>query len=371
MASSLLSIAAAATSLAGAFAVQAPVPADVLTAMNAANSYFMANNPTGDCGWTRGTYYAGNMAHYISTCEMGACNASVLNFSSTWALGHNYSCAGSINANDEACGQSYVDLYKLDPNHDPKYLNLQYTLDKQVASNSTSDWCVLLSWTPRGSGCCRPQTSWREVEVNDCASAGWPGLAVATCEPSSALTKTHRHRMPDPCVLFVTGCRNWVDALFMALPTWSEFGNVTGEYNYNHNYRAVPASGVDQARSLVRDSTRECRLCALCDQREYPCAAGNPAYWKKMYQLYLFTAYQDGNQGLWSAEHNLFCELRSDLQPLHHCVGHHRAPVVAHAACASTRPPTMTAPNTAHHGLCSHCTRPHSNLPSLASPAHW
>ena len=42
-------------------------PSDVLNSMNIVNGYYMNNNPTGDCGWTRGTYYAGSSAHYLTS----------------------------------------------------------------------------------------------------------------------------------------------------------------------------------------------------------------------------------------------------------------------------------------------------------------
>jgi len=42
-----------------ASALEDPNPVDVLTAMNAANAYFTGHNEAGDCGWTRGTYFAG------------------------------------------------------------------------------------------------------------------------------------------------------------------------------------------------------------------------------------------------------------------------------------------------------------------------
>ena len=169
-----------------------PVPAQVLAAMDAADSYFTGHNAAGDCGWTRGTYFAGAIDHYESTCAgASGCNATLLAYITSWAEGHNYSCAGSINANDEACGATYAQLYRLAPA--PNKLNLRFTLDKQVESNSTSDW-------------------------------------------------------------------NWVDALFMGLPTFMRFANATGEEAYAH----------------------------------------------KAYQLYLFTAYFDGNAGLWSEQYGLF-----------------------------------------------------------------
>ena len=85
--------------------VPPPTPASVLAAMDLANAYFTGHNSPGDCGWTRGTYYAGSIAHYHAGCSVGGgsgCNATLLSYISSWAASHNYSCGGSINANDEA-----------------------------------------------------------------------------------------------------------------------------------------------------------------------------------------------------------------------------------------------------------------------------
>ncbi len=168
-------------------------PGSVIAAMDLANGYFTGRNPPlAECGWTRGTYFAGAIAHYRAGCEgFTGCNASLLSYISAWAASHNYSCGGSINANDEVCGATYVELYELDPQ--PSYLALRTTLDGQVANPDVGGW-------------------------------------------------------------------NWVDALFMGLPTWMRFANVTGDSSYAF----------------------------------------------KAYEYFLFTAYADGGPGLWSPEHNLF-----------------------------------------------------------------
>lgn len=162
--------------------------------MYSANNYFIAsqNGNSGDCGWERGTYFTGCMAHIATTCKLQACNSTLLNWAQQWAAGHNFSCAGSENANDEVCGQSYVELYDYKPT--PQGLNLQYTLSKQMGSVNGSQ--------------------------------------------------------------FMT----WVDALYMAAPTYARYG----------------------------------------------VALQNSSYWDFLYKAYTFTAYQLAGPGLWSPKYNLF-----------------------------------------------------------------
>ena len=132
----LAAAAAVAAAVAGSAQAQAPpTPASVLAAMDAADNYFTGHNDQADCGWTRATYYAGAIAHYHSTCAgANGCNATLLSFITGWAEAHNYSCGGSINANDECCGATYTELYELAPSADK--LALTATLDKPHPADS-------------------------------------------------------------------------------------------------------------------------------------------------------------------------------------------------------------------------------------------
>lgn len=93
----------------------------------------MANNAIGDCGWTRGAYYAGHMAAYGMTK-----NASLLSWATSWANNHSWSCGGSLNANDFACGMGYSALYNIAP-VDYK-LALTVTMDKAIREYVGYDW---------------------------------------------------------------------------------------------------------------------------------------------------------------------------------------------------------------------------------------
>jgi unsaturated rhamnogalacturonyl hydrolase len=134
----------------------------VLAALDAANSFFLADprnapNPsTNDCGWTRGTFMSGHMAHYAVTR-----NATLLAWAERWAEAHNYSCGGVWDdGNFFACGQAYAALYELAP-ADYK-LSLAVTMHRAIANYANSsffgqDWwwvdllfMALPSWTRYG-----------------------------------------------------------------------------------------------------------------------------------------------------------------------------------------------------------------------------
>lgn len=61
-----------------------PTPSSIIFAMNSAAQYYQAHNGlAGDCGWTRGTYFAGSMAHYNVTG-----NATLVKIATAWAANH-------------------------------------------------------------------------------------------------------------------------------------------------------------------------------------------------------------------------------------------------------------------------------------------
>jgi hypothetical protein len=145
-----------------------PSPASVLAAMGAADDYFIAHNPAADCGWTRGTYFAGESAHFNVSG-----NLSLTAFSTSWAESHNWTCGGkkhyrvvfsgpssvslcgggkrfpaplpslgpdpsSLDPNNYACGMTYSALYELDPAN--YKLALLVTLQQAIANSPPYSW---------------------------------------------------------------------------------------------------------------------------------------------------------------------------------------------------------------------------------------
>ena len=101
-----------------------PPKTEVLSDMRLANDYFISQWP--DPGkeivtdrarpsniWTRGTYYEGLMALYEIDPQDRDYEYAV-----QWGQIHQWSLRGgnhNRNADDQCCGQTYIDLYKIDP----------------------------------------------------------------------------------------------------------------------------------------------------------------------------------------------------------------------------------------------------------------
>lgn len=60
-----------------------PSPTDVYNAAEEADSYWQAHNDPGNCGWTRGTLFAGKTAHYNMTRDKNASGLAAVGARST------------------------------------------------------------------------------------------------------------------------------------------------------------------------------------------------------------------------------------------------------------------------------------------------
>src|SRR6202012_1260083 len=89
-----------------------PDAGSVAEAMSRANDYWIAHNPVGDSGWARGAYYSGNQrAARVLT------QRSYINWALTWGAANQWLIGpeGASSANAYCCGQTYLDLYQLNP----------------------------------------------------------------------------------------------------------------------------------------------------------------------------------------------------------------------------------------------------------------
>ncbi len=116
--------------------------------MRLANDYFMAKWP--DPGedivtdkvrpsniWTRATYYEGLMGLY----EIDP-NALYYNYAVDWGEAHNWGMRSgntTRNADDQCCGQTYIDLYLIDPQPE-RIQNIKESIDGMVNSTPNDDW---------------------------------------------------------------------------------------------------------------------------------------------------------------------------------------------------------------------------------------
>ncbi|HNZ69023.1 MAG TPA: glycoside hydrolase family 88 protein [Prolixibacteraceae bacterium] len=125
-----------------------PSKEHVLSHMKRANDYFMAKWPdpgvpiVGDRVrpsniWTRATYYEGLMALNAIQPEK-----RYVDYALAWGEAHGWGLAwknDNRNADDMCCGQTYIDLYRMDPKPE-KIKILKEAIDKMVASDKIDDW---------------------------------------------------------------------------------------------------------------------------------------------------------------------------------------------------------------------------------------
>ncbi len=126
------------------------IPADrTMSAMVLANKYFMEKWP--DVGktiitererpsniWTRGTYYEGLMALYKLNPD-----PSYLKYAVDWGEFHKWGLRNGIttrNGDDQCSGQTYIDLYLMDPSKEERIRDIKACIDKMMSTDKVDDW---------------------------------------------------------------------------------------------------------------------------------------------------------------------------------------------------------------------------------------
>ena len=102
------------------FAIRCPAQdnlarrSEIEAAMRRANEYYQSHYLLGTAVWNRGAYHGGNLRAFQM---LGL--AADRDYSISWALANNWSLGpesgGSADADAQACAQTYLDLYELDP----------------------------------------------------------------------------------------------------------------------------------------------------------------------------------------------------------------------------------------------------------------
>jgi rhamnogalacturonyl hydrolase YesR len=120
----------------------------VLSKMKCANDYYMGKfpNPGADIItnktrpgniWTRATYFEGLMALYDITNDR-----KYLDYATQWGESFQWNLAYgkfSRNADNQCCGQTYLRLYKIDPQ--PERIKIiRATIDSMIATPEIDDW---------------------------------------------------------------------------------------------------------------------------------------------------------------------------------------------------------------------------------------
>ena len=144
-----------------------PDAGSVAEAMTRANNYWMTHNAIGDAGWARAAYFTGNQ-RAARALTQSASERAYVNWALAWGNANQWligpEITGSSAANAFCCGQTYIDLYRMDP--EPLLLT--------SINNNANSW------------------------VNSTA----------------------------------TNQLYWIDAFYMAGPTFARLGNLTGNTNY-------------------------------------------------------------------------------------------------------------------------------------------
>lgn len=133
------------------FSQKIPSKKEVLKVAELANSYFMnkwlepgkeiyvpSKNKTWPSHiWTRAVYYEGLMALYNVDKKQVYYDYAV-----DWADKHNWSLRDGIttrNGDNQACGQTYIDLYLLDKKEE-RIKDIKASIDSMMASDKIDDW---------------------------------------------------------------------------------------------------------------------------------------------------------------------------------------------------------------------------------------
>lgn len=133
-----------------ATSVNLPDKKEVLEVAERANHYFMNKWP--DAGkeivgkkvwpsnlWTRAVYYEGLMALYKIHSKK-----EYYDYALDWSQKHNWDMMRGTftrNADNQACGQTYLDLYEIDGKKHPERIKyVKMSMDSMIASGKSDDW---------------------------------------------------------------------------------------------------------------------------------------------------------------------------------------------------------------------------------------
>jgi unsaturated rhamnogalacturonyl hydrolase len=125
-----------------------PYKEEILNKMLLANQYFMNKWPDPGLNivtdkvrpsniWTRSTYYEGLMAlYYIHPVQ------EFYDYAVNWGESHSWEPAYggiTLNADNQCCGQTYIELYQLDPQPE-RIQSIKTSIDSMVKRPQSDDW---------------------------------------------------------------------------------------------------------------------------------------------------------------------------------------------------------------------------------------
>jgi unsaturated rhamnogalacturonyl hydrolase len=130
------------------FAQKLPKKKKILASMTLANNYFMqkwtdvgktiiTNKERPSNIWTRGVYYEGLMSLYKLDPQK-----TYLDYAVSWGTFHKWNLRNGVttrNADDQCCGQTYIDLYLLDKKEE-RIHKIKASMDSLMMSDKADDW---------------------------------------------------------------------------------------------------------------------------------------------------------------------------------------------------------------------------------------
>ncbi len=132
-----------------AFSQALPNKSELLATLTRANTYFMNEWPDVSKPiwaidktrpsniWTRGVYYEGLMALYKINPQK-----QYYDYAVSWGEAHRWGLRNGIttrNGDDQCCGQTYIDLYLIDPKPE-RIRDIKACMDNMVHSDKVNDW---------------------------------------------------------------------------------------------------------------------------------------------------------------------------------------------------------------------------------------
>lgn len=131
-------------------AKKAPGKASIMKNMRLANSWFMKAYPEPGAPitvrkvtrksnlWTRGVYYEGLMELYRLDPD-----TAFLNYALRWGWSHNWELRKGVetrHADEHCAGQTYIDLYRMQPDSLRRIEDIKASIDRMVRSEKADDW---------------------------------------------------------------------------------------------------------------------------------------------------------------------------------------------------------------------------------------
>ncbi|MBN1516469.1 glycoside hydrolase family 88 protein [Candidatus Sumerlaeota bacterium] len=124
---------------------------DVVESMRLANDYFQSHYSVGSSGWARSAYQTGNFRMWELTGIDAYYNRAVSwGENNSWLHGTDYGDTYGESADAHCCGQTYIDLYYVDPQSE-RVADITDTIDSVLSNNYEDDWWWIDAFYMAGS----------------------------------------------------------------------------------------------------------------------------------------------------------------------------------------------------------------------------